>query len=102
MIAVDIPVLIEPVEGRGFQARAGEPFALTAEGATREEALGNLRAAVESKVQAGAAFAQICVPLCDDHPLARFAGGLPDDPLLDDWRNAVDELRRRHEQDPHY
>ena len=34
---MQIPILIEPVAGNGFRSRGGEPFALSADGATREE-----------------------------------------------------------------
>src|SRR5438874_195671 len=40
---MQISVLIEPVPGNGYRAKGGEPFALSAEGATRGEALARLR-----------------------------------------------------------
>ena len=36
----NIPVLIEPIANNGFRATGGLPFAITVEGATRDEALG--------------------------------------------------------------
>jgi hypothetical protein len=40
---MQIPILIEPIAGKGYRARGGEPFALVAEGPTREAALAKLR-----------------------------------------------------------
>ncbi len=51
---MEIPVLIEPVGPNGFRARSGEPFGLTAEGATREEALQKLREMVQNRIAAAA------------------------------------------------
>ena len=45
---MDIPVLIQPVPGKGFVARAGSPFDWTAEGATADEALANLQAEADA------------------------------------------------------
>jgi predicted RNase H-like HicB family nuclease len=38
---MQIPVLVEPIAGDGYRARGTEPFGLSAEGATRAEALEN-------------------------------------------------------------
>src|SRR5207248_2597981 len=51
--AVQIPVLIEPVAGNGYRARGAELFSLSAEGATREEALAKLREQLEARMKAG-------------------------------------------------
>jgi hypothetical protein len=44
-----IPILIEPVAGKGFRSLGGEPFALSAEGATREEVLAKLHAQLQAR-----------------------------------------------------
>ena len=41
---MQIPILIEPIAGNGYRASGGEPLALTADGATHEEALANTAA----------------------------------------------------------
>jgi hypothetical protein len=46
---MQILVLIERMAGNGVQARATSPFALAAEGTTREEALGKLRELIQGK-----------------------------------------------------
>ena len=91
-------VLIEPVSGNGFLARVGEPLTLSADGTTRQEALDNLRRAVESHWATGVEIACIDVP-DRDHPLARFAGTLKDEPLYDDWQSSIDERRRQQDDD---
>ena len=90
---MDIPVLIEPCEGR-FRAKG---FDLTAEGATRSEALKRLREVIEQRISAGAEITTLRVPE-DEHPLAPFAGTLdPADPLVAQWKEAMTEWRRQKE-----
>ena len=96
---MQIPVLIEPVAGNCYKARAGEPFGLTAEGATPDEALRLLRQEVAQKVAAGAALTSLEVPSAE-HPWLRWAGTLKDDPLVEEWRQAVAEYRAAIDNDP--
>src|SRR5208283_1073227 len=56
---MNIPVLIEPIANNGFRATGGLPFEITVEGATRDEALGRLRAEIDKRMARGA----IVVPL---------------------------------------
>jgi predicted RNase H-like HicB family nuclease len=49
--AMQIPVLIEPVARNGYRARVLEPYAVSAKGATREEALAKLRAKIEKRLK---------------------------------------------------
>jgi predicted RNase H-like HicB family nuclease len=44
---MELSVLIQRTAGNGYRAWCGEPLAASAEGATREEALEKLRAALE-------------------------------------------------------
>jgi hypothetical protein len=107
--AMRIPVLIQPVPGIGFQARGGEPFALTAEGSTREEALRQLREMIVQQIDAGAEVTTLEVsdtgsssPISPglEPPWAPFAGMFQDDPLFDEWQEAIAEYRQRVEEDP--
>src|SRR5262245_15911562 len=98
---MEIPVLIEPIPGAGFRARGGEPFALVAEGATPEDALGKLREQLESRLTGGARVVALQVP-DGDHPLARWAGMFKDDPLFQEVLDIMAERRRQAEQDPDY
>jgi predicted RNase H-like HicB family nuclease len=93
-----IPVLVEPVAANGFRALAGGPFGFTAEGATREEAVQNLRQQIQSHLAAGGQLLSLEVPE-PQHPLAPFAGMFQDNPLFDEWQQAIAEMRRREDED---
>ena len=51
---MQIAVLVEAVAGNGYRANAGDPFGLTAFGATREETLRNLEELIEDRLASGA------------------------------------------------
>jgi hypothetical protein len=97
---VQIPVLVEPVPGNGYRAKGGEPFAITAEGATQEEALCKLREMIEGRLAPGAQLTHLETGP-PEHPLAEFAGiWKPDDPLIEEWKKAVEGYRRQVDEDP--
>jgi predicted RNase H-like HicB family nuclease len=96
---MEIPVLIERVEGNGFRARGGEPLGLTTDGATPEEALGKLQQLLKDRIAAGARIVPLEVPGADN-PWRTFAGMFKDDPLYDEWQQAIAENRRRADADP--
>jgi len=97
---MQIPVLIEPLPGNGYRANGGDPFGFTAEGATREEALRKLQETISSRLANGAELTQVDVGPAE-HPLAKFAGiWREDDPLIEEWKKAVEEYRREVDQDP--
>jgi len=91
---MQIPVLIEPVAAVGFRARTGEPLPLSAEGATRAEALGKLQEMLENKLKNGSELATLDLGP-RPHPLAEFAGRYANDPMIEEWREAVEEYRRQ-------
>jgi hypothetical protein len=89
---MQIPVLVHRVKGTGYRARGNEPFAVSATGATRKEALAKLRAKIEARLKNGAEL----VGLEDGskpHPWAEFAGMFKDDPWIDDWVTSMAEYR---------
>jgi hypothetical protein len=92
---MQIPVLVEPLPHNGFRAVSGEPLHLETEGPTREEAIGKLRELIARRMANGAQVVPVSVET--SHPLAEFAGMLKDDPLIDDWKQAMAEYR--HERD---
>jgi hypothetical protein len=92
-----LSVLIEPVPGHGYRAKGGEPFAVTAEGATRDDALQKLRAIIEGKIAAGAEIVTLDVPF-PEHPWLPFAGMFRDDPLVEEWKETMAELRRQADE----
>ncbi|MCI0462636.1 MAG: hypothetical protein L0Z62_37280 [Gemmataceae bacterium] len=95
---MQIPILIEPVAGNGYRA-VGGPSALTAEGATAEEALENLQGLLGSRLAAGARLVMLEVPGAEN-PWQKLAGMYHDDPLFDEWRQAMADYRRQVEEDP--
>ncbi len=91
-----ISVLIEPVPGKGYRARGGEPLVLIAEGATRDEALQNLREQIEKRIAGGAEIVSIDLPEQKPaHALLPYAGMIQDDPLVEEWKQAMAEYRHQ-------
>ena len=97
---MQIPILIEPIAANGYRARGGEPLALTAEGATREEALAKLRAKIEKRLKNGAKLVGLDVGGPSPHPWMEFAGMFKDDPWIEDWKRAIEEYRKQVDEDP--
>jgi hypothetical protein len=95
---MQIPVLIEPIDNNGYRVTTGQPLALTAEGATREEALGQLRQAWQNRLRAGAEITPFEVS-ATEHPLAPYAGMFKDNPLFDAWQQAIADYRRQAEEE---
>jgi hypothetical protein len=92
-----IPILIEPAPGRGYRAR-GETFGLVAEGSTRDEALEELRILIAGRLAQGVELVSLDVS-AREHPWAEFAGTLKDEPLYDDWREAMADYRSKVDSD---
>lgn len=89
---MEIPVLVEPIPGKGFQAKGGEPFAVTAQGATREEAVHKLVEIIRTRIQGGAEVIPLEVA-AGESPWMQWAGMFTDDALYDDWQKAIQERR---------
>jgi hypothetical protein len=90
---MDIPVLVEPLGSQWFRATA---FSLSAEGTTADEAVRRVRAELDSRLSAGARIEAIHVPApATDAVPPPAAGILKDNPLYDDWREAMAEHRRQ-------
>jgi len=95
---VQIPVLVQRVKGNGYRARGKEPFALSATGATRKEALAKLRAKVEARLKNGAELVGLEVG-AQPHPLAEFAGMFKDEPMFEDVLRIMAENRKKMDAD---
>jgi len=93
-----IRVVVERIENDGFRAKGEEPYAITAEGASREESLRKLRERLESRLGDGTPLELIEVN--PSHPWAKFAGTLRDDSLFDAWQEAMREYRRKKDEEP--
>jgi predicted RNase H-like HicB family nuclease len=98
---MQLPVLLEPIAGNGFRARGSEPFGLSAEGATRAEALAKLKEQVQAMVSAGAEIVSLEMD-SQPHPWMEFAGMFKDDPLFDAWQKSIAEYRREVDNQPDY
>jgi hypothetical protein len=87
-----LPVLIEPLPDRpGCVARIGDPFHLRVEAVNAEEALRELRAAMQRRLQSGASLWDLTVPAGSSSVAA---GWLPDDELTQEWLQAIRDYRR--------
>lgn len=95
---MQIPILIEPIAGNGYRAQGGEPLALTAEGATQEEALAKLKEMLQARLSRGAVVVPLDLP-AQTHPLAEFAGMFKDDPLIKEWKKSMKAYRRKRDKD---
>jgi hypothetical protein len=98
---MQIPVLVERLKTNGYRARGSQPFAVTAKGATREEALSKLREKIQRRLKDGTELVELELH-ASQSPLLKFAGMFKDDPLFDDWQKAIAEYRREVEEDPDY
>jgi hypothetical protein len=96
---VQISVFLDRVNGNGYRARGGEPFAVSAEGSTREEALARLREEIQTLFKNGTEVVALEIGH-DPHPWLDLAGMHKDDPWIDDWKRSVAEYRKRVDEDP--
>lgn len=96
---MQIPVLVEPVADNSFRAKAGEPLPLSAEGATAEEAVRNLRAAMDRQLKNGKQL--LSVEVAPENPWLAMAGMHdPKDPLVQQWKKEMAAYRQEFEDDP--
>ena len=98
-----IPVLIEPLPDHRFRA-SGVSWDISAEGQTSEEALQRWQRELQERLRGGSHVVfldtdQLSTSTSSEHPLARFAGCMKDEPLYDEWQAAVAEYRAQCDQD---
>jgi len=91
---MQIPILIEVIGDR-YRAKAGEPFALSAEGDTRLEAYRKLEELILGRLQTGSQL--FTLEIREAHPASIHAGSFKDHPLWDEWQAAIAENRRRED-----
>ena len=99
---MQIPVLLEPIAGNSYRAKSGEPLPLSAEGATRDEALRKLRDLMDGRLQNGAQLVPFEVRPKENPWLASAGIFDPNDPLVQEWKQAMAEYRQEVEDDPDY
>ena len=95
---MQIPVLIESVNSNGFRVTTGQPIALSAEGATREEALQHLQEAFHKRLSTGTEVIPFELSAAE-HPLAPYAGMFKDNPLFEAWQQAIAAHRREDDNE---
>ncbi len=93
-----ISVLVEPLNGKGFRATGGQPVPVTVEGATREEALSKLKSEVQARLKAGAELLELEIGP-EEYPFLKYAGMFKDDPMFDEWKQAIEEYRDQVDKD---
>lgn len=98
---MQIAVVVERMKGNGYRARSAEPFAVTARGPTRDEAIKKLRDRIQKRLKKGTELIGLEVDP-QQHPWMRFAGMFKEDPLFDDWQKAIADYRRQVDKDPDY
>jgi predicted RNase H-like HicB family nuclease len=97
---VKITVLIEQLANHGFRAKAGEPLPISAEGTTPEEAVRNLRAALDCQLKNGRQLRSL--DIASENPWLALAGMHdPNDPLIQEWKQEMAGYRQEIEDDPH-
>jgi hypothetical protein len=94
---MQIPILIEPLSAGGFQARAGEPFGLSAQGATAEEAAQRLEAALRNRLSSGSRLALLDIGNGAGAPLS-VRPVAADDWVFQAMDEAIAERRRREDE----
>ena len=92
---MQIPILIEPIEGDRYRARAGEPFALSAEGNTKMEAYKKLEEMIFKRLRAGGELFTMDLQLAPPQSLC--AGSAKDNPFWDEFQQIIAENRRRED-----
>jgi hypothetical protein len=99
---MEILVLVEPINGQGFRARCGEPMPLSAEGATGEEALSKLQKLIQGRLSSGAKLLPLEVA-AERHPWLKIGPIFrEDDPLVQEWKQIMEENRQNAERDPSF
>jgi len=88
-----IPILIEPTANQRFRAIGGSPLAGSVEADTPDEAVEKLKVLIQDRVAKGAQITSIDLPDGVDPWLAG-AGMFRDDPLYNDWQQAIVDYRR--------
>jgi hypothetical protein len=90
---MQIPVLIETLpNGRGFRARAGEPFEITAESPDRTGAIDEVRRQLDALIISGQV---VPIDVGGSNPTAKLIGTLDmSDPRAQQWWAHVEEFRR--------
>ncbi len=97
---MEIPVFLEPLPGGGFEARSADALGFAARGDTPDAALRHLRDLIETRAASGTVLTSIEIPTRKEAPSDLGGGIYRDDPLYEEWRQAIEEYRQQVEDDP--
>jgi hypothetical protein len=96
---MQIPVVVEALSSGQFRAQVLQPSTAIAEGSTSDEALAKLREQLNQEAASGKQVVMLDVPAKEPNPILSMAGSLKDDPLLDEWKAAMEEYRQQCDVD---
>jgi len=88
-----IPVFVEPTSDERYRATGGSPLVDSVEADTPEAAIEKMKELIQDRVAKGARIASIELP-SGANPWLAGAGMFRDDPLFDDWQQAIADYRR--------
>ncbi|MGP0066310.1 MAG: hypothetical protein ACLQGP_22240 [Isosphaeraceae bacterium] len=91
--------MIEPIANDGFRATSGPPFSISAEGTTRNEALSLLHKEIDRRIEEGAVVMPLDVVTSEENPWLAAAGMFWDNRLFDQWQAAIEEYRRKVDEE---
>ena len=94
---MQIPVVIESLPGNRFRATNAAPVPMMADGDSAEESLRLWHEKYVAMLPADAEVVRVESANGNVSPWAKFIGDLKDDPLVDVWRECVEEYR--HQRD---
>ncbi len=96
---MQIPVVIEPLPNNRFRAQSSSPLPMIVEGDSAEESLRLWREKFASCLPTDAEVQVVSASAIPPGlpPWAKYVGELKDDPLLDEWRECVEEYRRQRD-----
>jgi predicted RNase H-like HicB family nuclease len=100
---MQIPILVEPLTNNGYRATCGPPLAVSAEGATRADAVDKLKLLLRERLSNGVEIVAAEIPArVVENPWVKYAGMFKDDPMFDEVLEIMKENRRKDDEDPGY
>ena len=94
---MQIPVLIESLPGNRFRAKSASLHTFAVEGESAEESLRLWQERFASVLPADAVIVRVESSSSNLPPWARFIGDLKDDPLVEVWRECLEEYRSQRD-----
>lgn len=98
---MQIPILVEPGINNGYRATCGPPLAVSADGATPDEAVDKLQMLLRDRLINGVEIVAAEVPArVVENPWVKYAGMFKDDPMFAEVLEIMKENRRKDDEDP--